>query len=111
MWEHNYTPVADSLVYSTLISAIPLGVLFYLLGVKRKPSWVAGLSGLAAALVLAIGVYGMPVPQAAASMVNGAAFRAVPHRLDRHRVADPVPGDARHRQVRDHQGLDRRPLR
>ena len=78
MWEHNYTPVGDSLVYSTLISAIPLGVLFYLLGVRRKPSWVAGLSGLGAALVLAVGVYGMPVPQAAASMVNGAAFGLFP---------------------------------
>ena len=78
MWEHDYTPVADSLTYSTLISAIPLAVLFYLLGVKRKPSWVAGLSGLGAALVLAIGVYGMPVPQAAASMVNGAAFGLFP---------------------------------
>ena len=78
MWEHNYTPVADSLGYSTLISAIPLVVLFYLLGVKRKPSWVAGLSGLAAALVLAIAVYGMPVPQAGASMVYGAAFGLFP---------------------------------
>ena len=78
MWEHDYTPIADSLVWSTLVSAIPLGVLFYLLGVKRKPSWVAGLSGLGAALVLAIGLYGMPVPQAAASMVNGAAFGLFP---------------------------------
>ncbi|MXY26165.1 MAG: L-lactate permease [Acidobacteria bacterium] len=78
MWEHNYTPIADSLVWSTLISAIPLAVLFYLLGVKRKPSWVAGLSGLGAALVLAVGLYGMPVPQAAASMVNGAAFGLFP---------------------------------
>ena len=78
MWEHNYTPIADSLVWSTLVSAIPLAVLFYLLGVKRKPSWVAGLSGLGAALVLAIGLYGMPVPQAAASMVNGAAFGLFP---------------------------------
>ncbi|MYD71422.1 MAG: L-lactate permease [Acidobacteria bacterium] len=78
MWEHNYTPIADSLVWSTLVSAIPLAVLFYLLGVKRKPSWVAGLSGLGAALVLAVGLYGMPVPQAAASMVNGAAFGLFP---------------------------------
>ena len=78
MWEHDYTPVADSLVWSTLVSAIPLAVLFYLLGVRRKPSWVAGLSGLGAALVLAVGVYGMPVPQAAAAMVNGAAFGLFP---------------------------------
>lgn len=78
MWEHDYTPVADSLVWSTLVSAIPLAVLFYLLGVRRKPSWVAGLCGLGAALVLAVGVYGMPVPQAAAAMVNGAAFGLFP---------------------------------
>lgn len=78
MWEHDYTPVADSLAWSTLVSAIPLAVLFYLLGVRRKPSWVAGLSGLGAALVLAAGVYGMPVPQAAAAMVNGAAFGLFP---------------------------------
>ena len=78
MWEHDYTPIADSLVWSTLVSAIPLGVLFYLLGVKRKPSWVAGLSGLGVALVLAIGLYGMPVPQAAASMAHGAAFGLFP---------------------------------
>ncbi len=78
MWEHDYTPVADSLAWSTLVSAIPLAVLFYLLGVRRKPSWVAGLSGLGAALVLAVGVYGMPVPQAAAAMVNGAAFGLFP---------------------------------
>ena len=78
MWEHDYTPIADSLVWSTLISAIPLAVLFYLLGVKRKPSWVAGLGGLGAALVLAIGVYGMPAPQAVAATVHGAAFGLFP---------------------------------
>ena len=38
MWEHNYTPVGDSLDLSTLVAAIPLVVLFYLLGVKLKPS-------------------------------------------------------------------------
>ena len=78
MWEHNYTPVGDSLGLSTLVAAIPLVVLFYLLGVKRKPSWVAGLSGLVVAMILAIGVYSMPVPQAGASMVYGAAFGLFP---------------------------------
>ena len=78
MWEHDYTPVAGSLGYSTLVAAIPLVVLFYLLGVKRKPSWVAGLSGLGAALILAIGVVGMPIPQAGAAMVYGAAFGLFP---------------------------------
>ena len=78
MWEHNYTPIAGSLGYSTLVAAIPLVILFCMLGVMRKPSWVAGLSALGVALVLAVGVYGMPVPQAGAAMVYGAAFGLFP---------------------------------
>jgi lactate permease len=78
MWEQNYTPLADSLGFSTLVAAVPLVILFYMLGVKRKPSWIAGLSALGVALVLAVGVYRMPVPQAGASMVYGAAFGLFP---------------------------------
>ena len=78
MWEQNYLPVAGNLGYSTAVAAIPLLVLFFLLGVKRQPSWIAGLSGLGAALVLAVGVFGMPVTQAGASMVYGTAFGLFP---------------------------------
>jgi L-lactate transport len=78
MWEQNYLPVDGSLGYSTAIAAIPLLLLFYMLGVKRKPSWIAGLTALGAAVVLAVGVFGMPIPQAGASMVYGAAFGLFP---------------------------------
>ncbi len=78
MWEQNYLPVANNLGYSTVVAAIPLLILFFMLGVKRKPSWIAGLSALGVALVLAVGVFGMPVPQAGASMVYGAAFGLFP---------------------------------
>ena len=78
MWEHNYTPVADSLAYSTVVAAIPLFILFFMLGVRRKPSWMAGLSALGVAFVLALAVYGMPATQAGASMVYGAAFGLFP---------------------------------
>ncbi|MEE2635866.1 MAG: lactate permease LctP family transporter [Acidobacteriota bacterium] len=78
MWEQDYTPLADSLGFSTVVAAIPLVILFYMLGVKRKPGWIAGLSALGVALVLAVGIYGMPVPQAGASMVYGAAFGLFP---------------------------------
>ena len=78
MWEQDYVPVAGSLLYSTLVAAIPLVILFYMLGVRRKPSWIAGLSALGVALVLAVAVYGMPVTQAGASMVYGAAFGLFP---------------------------------
>ena len=78
MWEQNYTPVAGSLGFSTLVAAIPLVILFYMLGVRRKPGWVAGLSALGVAAVLSLAVYGIPAPQAAASMVYGAAFGLFP---------------------------------
>ena len=78
MWEQDYVPVAGSLGYSTLVAAVPLVILFYMLGVKRKPSWIAGLSALGVALVLAVGVYGIPAPQAGASIAYGAAFGLFP---------------------------------
>ncbi len=78
MWEQDYVPVAGNLGYSTLVAAVPLVILFYMLGVRRKPSWIAGLSALGVALALALGVFGMPVPQAGASIVYGAAFGLFP---------------------------------
>jgi len=78
MWEQNYHPVAGSLGYSTLVAAIPLLILFYMLGVKRKPSWMAALTALGVAAVLAMAVIGMPAPQAFASVVYGAAFGLFP---------------------------------
>jgi lactate permease len=78
VWEQNYQPVAGSLAYSTLVVAIPLLILFYLLGVKRKPSWIAALSALAVAVVLALAVAGMPAPRALAALVYGAAFGLFP---------------------------------
>src|SRR5579859_5882118 len=73
MWSHNYTPVAGSLALSSLAAAIPIFVLLFLLGVKRKPAWVAGLFGLGAAAVVAIAVYGMPVVNLIGAIGYGAA--------------------------------------
>ena len=78
MWQHNYAPVLNSLGWSTLAAAVPIFVLLLLIGVLRKPAWIAGLSGLAAGLVVAIGVYGMPVKLAASSTLMGAAFGLLP---------------------------------
>jgi len=78
MWEQNYRPVAGSLGLSALVAAIPLFVLFYMLGVKRKPSWIAGLSALAAAWLVVLAVIHMPVQQALASTIYGAAFGIFP---------------------------------
>jgi lactate permease len=78
MWQQEYLPIGDSLAWSTLAAAIPIFVLLLLIGVLRKPAWIAALSGLAAAAVIAIGVYGMPVPLAIGAATNGAAFGLFP---------------------------------
>jgi lactate permease len=77
-WEQVYKPIADSLGWSTLAAAVPILVLLLLLGVLRKPAWVAGLSGLVAGGIIAIGVYGMPTGLAVNATLDGAAFGLFP---------------------------------
>jgi lactate permease len=78
MWQQNYEPLSGSLGLSAVVAAIPILVLFYMLGVIRKPAWMAATAALAAAFVLALLVYGMPVQLAVMSTLNGAAFGLFP---------------------------------
>jgi len=78
MWAQHYTPVAGSLAASAAIAALPVLVLFLLLGVLRKPAWIAGLSGLAVAALVATTVYGMPVGMMLSATAFGAAFGLFP---------------------------------
>jgi lactate permease len=61
MWQHNYEPVGGSLAASAIAAAVPIIVLFFMLGVRRKPAWIAALAALVSALVVALAVYRMPV--------------------------------------------------
>ena len=78
MWQHNYEPVGGSLALSTPIAAIPLVVLFLMLGVWRKPAWQSALAALVSGLAVALIVYGMPVQLALISTAYGAAFGVFP---------------------------------
>ena len=78
MWQHNYEPVAGSLGISAVFAAIPIAVLFLMLGVLRKPAWMAAMSALASALVVSLAVYGMPAQLAFMSTIYGAAFGVFP---------------------------------
>src|SRR3954468_11481120 len=71
-------PVGDSVALSAIFAALPLLTLFVLLGVLRMRAWLAALSSLAVALVVAVVVYSMPVGQAALSAGEGAAFGFFP---------------------------------
>jgi lactate permease len=78
MWQHNYEPIAGSLGLSALAAAVPIVVLFVMLGVLRKPAWVSALTALGSALVIALAVYGMPVGLAIISTIYGAAYGLFP---------------------------------
>ena len=78
MYKQVFDPVGDSLGLSSIFAAIPIVVLFVLLGgIKMKAHWAALIS-LASALIVAIAVYDMPVGQALDSAAEGAAFGIFP---------------------------------
>jgi len=78
MWQQNYTPLFDSVAVSALAASAPIVVVLLLLGVFRKPAWIAAIAGLGSALVLALFVYGMPLGLAISSSLYGAAFGVFP---------------------------------
>jgi len=78
MWQHNYEPLGGSLGLSAPVAALPIVVLFLMLGLWRAPAWKAAVSALVTALVVAIAVYGMPVQLAVISTLYGAAYGLFP---------------------------------
>src|SRR4051794_41727272 len=82
-WTQVYTPVGGSLLASALVAAIPVVVLLGLLGVFHVRAHLAALLGLAAALLLAVVVYGMPAKLAAMAAVYGGGLCLVPLRRGR----------------------------
>lgn len=78
MYQQVLDPIADSLGWSSLVAALPLAVLFVLLGGVRMRAWLASLIALAVALAVAVWTYGMPADQAFLAGSEGAAFGFYP---------------------------------
>ena len=78
MWSQTYFLFGNNLAISALIAAVPIFTLLLLLGVLRKPAWIAGFAGLAISLVLAVAGYHMPLSLALSSAAHGAAFGLFP---------------------------------
>ena len=74
MYQQVTAPIGGSLGWSALFAAVPLVLLFLLLGVFRIRAWAASLAGLAAALVVAVAGYGMGPGTALLGASEGAAF-------------------------------------
>jgi lactate permease len=77
VYTQNYHPLASEAL-STLVAALPVLVLFYLLVVQRALAPWAAAGGAAAALLIAVTVYRMPAVMAGLAFVNGALFGLLP---------------------------------
>jgi len=78
VWTQIYAPVANSILISALVAAIPIILLLGALAFFHiKAHWAAVL-GLVSAWAVAVFVYGMPAGMATMSAVNGALFGLLP---------------------------------
>jgi lactate permease len=78
MFHQLLTPVGHSLTWSFLVAILPIATVLILLGILKKPAWLAALSGLIVALLIGTAVWGMPVRMATAAALNGAVFAVWP---------------------------------
>ncbi|WP_264992111.1 L-lactate permease, partial [Mycobacterium montefiorense] len=78
MYRQILDPVAHSLGWSSLVAALPLAMLFLMLGVLRVRAWRASLLSLAVAIAIAVAVYRMPIGQTLLAGGEGAVFGFFP---------------------------------
>ncbi|SPM28431.1 L-lactate permease [Mycobacterium terramassiliense] len=78
MFQPDYTPVAHSLGWSAAVAALPLVIMFVLLGGLRVRAPIAAAVGVGTAALIAWGAYHMPVAQVADSAVLGFAYGMFP---------------------------------
>lgn len=71
-------PIGGNLVLSALVAAIPLALLFVLLGVFKVKAWLAAVIGLITAILIAVFAWQMPAMMALAATAEGAFYGAFP---------------------------------
>src|SRR5256714_2353418 len=76
-WTQGYDPLGHWWL-STLVAALPVVVLLGALAVLRIKAHWAALLGLAASLVIAVGVFKMPAGMGARTAVYGACYGLFP---------------------------------
>ena len=78
MFTQPLAPIAGSLALSALVAALPLVLLFVLLGVFKVKAWMAALAGLAASIVVALVFWHMPAVMTLSATAEGAFYGAIP---------------------------------
>jgi L-lactate transport len=78
IWSQSYTLFGRGLAFSAAIAALPILTLLFLLGVARKPAWIASLTSLFVALAVALFAYRLPVTLTFSSAAYGGSFGLFP---------------------------------
>ncbi|MGZ3276650.1 MAG: L-lactate permease [Caulobacteraceae bacterium] len=78
MFHQLLTPIGGSLPLSFLVAALPVAVVLVMLGVMRRPAWQASLAGVIVALIIAVGLWKMPLGLALDSTAAGMTFAVWP---------------------------------
>ena len=71
-------PIGSSLALSALVAAIPLALLFVLLGVFKVKAWLAAVIGLVVSILIAIVGWGMPAMMTFSATAEGIFYGAFP---------------------------------
>ncbi|HXU80119.1 MAG TPA: lactate permease LctP family transporter [Polyangia bacterium] len=72
-WSQSYDPLG-SWSLSTLVSALPVLTMFFVLLALRKAVWKSALAGMLVAIALALGVFRMPAVLVTAAVGHGVVF-------------------------------------
>jgi len=75
-WIQNYNPLGNT-VLSTMVAAVPVCLLFYLLAVRKTIAWRAAVYSFLVAVALALAVFGMPPGMVAGAVAHGLVFAVV----------------------------------
>jgi lactate permease len=76
-WQQSYNPTGQWLV-STLLAALPLGVLLVLLIIVRLKAHLSAVAALATALLIALALFHMPANLATLATIYGLAYGTFP---------------------------------
>ncbi|MER2134723.1 MAG: L-lactate permease [Arthrobacter sp.] len=77
-YEQVLDPIGDSLVLSAILAALPLLLLFVMLGVFRLKAYQAGIISLILSILLALFGWGMPLDQTLSATALGAFYAIFP---------------------------------
>lgn len=75
-WTQTYDPLGN-VTLSTLVSAIPITLLFYLLAIRKTAAHLAALYALLACVAVALFVFRMPPHMVAGAAAHGAVYAIV----------------------------------